>query len=284
MARKNRIPVKGLDSVHKVMPFLMNNRCDAEVYMAEEIDVTNLLKYLEKKNEGLIKEDRINVFHSINTAMAKTIYHRPLLNRYIQGKRFFDREEISLSFIAKRQFTEDAEDMIIRLVVKENDTIDTLKEIILKQVRKSRSNSSAGMNGFLDFITKGPKIFISFLVWVIKSLDYFGLLPESFMEMDPNYSTVLLTNLGSIKCNQAYHHLNNYGTNSIVVAIGTIHKKEVIIDDKKEIRDIVEIGFTIDERIADGFYFAKSIKLFKKILEMPESLELEIKEKIDDEL
>ena len=115
---------------------------------------------------------------------------------------------------------------------------------------------------------------------VAVSLKNYGLLPESFTKMDPNYTTVLLTNLGSIKCNQVYHHLNNYGTNSIIVAIGTIRKKEIINSDgKKEIRDVVDIGVTCDERIADGFYFAKSIMLFKQFMEKPEILDQKLKNK-----
>ena len=284
MARKNRRPVKDLDSMHMVLPFLMNNRCDAEVYIAEKIDVTALLKYLEKKNDGLIKEDKTTIFHAINTAIAKTIYLRPHLNRYIQGKKFFDRDEISLSFVAKKQFTDKAEDMLIRLVINEDDNIDIIKNRVLDKVRKTRSEESRGMNGFLDVITKGPNFLIAFIAFVIKSLDYYGLLPDSFMEMDPNYSTVLLTNLGSIKCNQVYHHLNNYGTNSIVMAIGTIHKEDVYINETKKTCDIVEIGVTLDERVGDGFYFAKSIKLFKFLIENPKLLDLPIKEEVDYEL
>ncbi len=64
---------------------------------------------------------------------------------------------------------------------------------------------------------------------------------------------------GSIKCNAAYHHLNNYGTNSLVVTIGKIHKEQVTDENGNvRIRDVVALGATADERIADGFYFASS--------------------------
>ena len=41
------------------------------------------------------------------------------------------------------------------------------------------------------------------------------------------------------------------------------------------------IGFTIDERIADGFYFAKSFKIFRHLIENPELLDRPLQEPID---
>ena len=38
-------------------------------------------------------------------------------------------------------------------------------------------------------------------------------------------------------------------------------------------KDSVELGLTVDERIADGYYYAKSIRLLKKLLDNPELLE-----------
>ena len=44
-------------------------------------------------------------------------------------------------------------------------------------------------------------------------------------------------------------------------------------DGHKEIRDVVDFGATLDERIADGFYFAKSLRLLKHVFENPELLD-----------
>ena len=106
-------------------------------------------------------------------------------------------------------------------------------------------------------------------------------MPESICKGDSNYATVLLSNLGSIKCNAVYHHLNNYGTNSIVITIGKIHKEQVVNQDgTTSVRDVVAIGATADERIADGFYFARSIRMLEKVLKNPKQLENEIRTEI----
>ena len=110
------------------------------------------------------------------------------------------------------------------------------------------------------------------------------LIPKAFSSVDPNYVTVMLSNLGSIKCDAVYHHLNNFGTNGIVITIGEYHKEPVLNKDgQMEIRDVVNLGITLDERIADGFYFARSFKLVKHIFENPELLDKTLGEEIDFE-
>ena len=111
--RKDGMRVTNLDAVHKIMPHLMENRCNAEVYSYETIDVTDLLKYLDKLNKN--SEQKITLFHAVVTAIAKTIYNRPLLNRFIAGKRFYDRNYISISFVAKNKLEDNAEERLIIL-------------------------------------------------------------------------------------------------------------------------------------------------------------------------
>ena len=277
---KKRKRVKDLDAVHKIMPYLMANRCEAEVYYVEEIDVTNLLKYIEKINVGLEKHERTTLFHAIITGVAKTIYNRPLLNRYISGKRFYDRKDISLSFVAKNKLEDHSEERLIILEAKSKMTLKDISQKILKVVSKTRQDNSNDMNDFLGIVTSAPRWLLSFIMWLFRKLDFYGLVPSFVSDGDPNYTTVLLSNLGSVKANCCYHHLNNYGTNSIVITVGVIQDKEV----NGELRKYVNLGLTLDERIADGIYFAKSAKLLKHILENPELLEDTVETKYDLEI
>ena len=50
-----------------------------------------------------------------------------------------------------------------------------------------------------------------------------------------------------------------------------------------EARDVVNIGATLDERIADGFYFARSLKLVKHLFKNPELLDKKLSEVIEYE-
>ena len=131
----------------------------------------------------------------------------------------------------------------------------------------------------IDGFAKIPRLILIPVMRIIRWLDFWGVNPKALTDGDPNYSSVLLSNLGSIQAPAVYHHLNNYGTNSIMVTIGTIHKEERIMPDgSKQIRDVVDIGATLDERIADGFYFARSLKLVKYIFSHPELLDKPLNE------
>ena len=258
-----------------VMGYLFPKRTDCEVYLNDTIDITELLKYLEKKNQA-DTSNRITVFHCVLTALDRMVRERPKMNRFIQGYRMYERYEISLSFVAKRKFEDGAEETLMFLTPADTDTVDDISRHINGDLTEARKSDVAtgGIDELLDIFAAMPRLMIMFLIRIIRWLDFWGINPKFLTDGDPNYSTILVSNLGSIKCPAVYHHLNNYGTNSIMVTIGTIHKEEVLQPDgTKQIRDVIDIGATLDERIADGFYFAKSLKLVKHICSNPELLD-----------
>ncbi|MBQ4467044.1 MAG: 2-oxo acid dehydrogenase subunit E2 [Firmicutes bacterium] len=258
-----------------VMGYLFPKRTDCEVYLNDKLDATNLIKYLEKKNAEH-PEYKTTIFHCALTSIDRIIRERPLLNRFIQGYRMYEREEISLSFVAKRRFADGANESLMVLVPKDDDNIDSISRKIVGDVNEMRKSEVAtgGIDELLDKFAAIPRIFLIFIIRIIRWLDFWGINPEFLTEGDPNYTTVLASNLGSIKCPSVYHHLNNYGTNSIMITIGALHKEEMVMPDgHKEIRDVIDFGATLDERIADGFYFAKSIRLLRHIFENPELLD-----------
>lgn len=278
--RRDGRRVRSVPGLQAVMAHLMPNRTDCEVYLNDKIDATELIKYLEKKNAEH-PEYKTTLFHCAITALARMVNERPLMNRFIQGRRMYERYEISLSFVCKRRFEDHAEEALMFLVPKNTDTLDDISKKIVGDVTKTRENehSTGGVDKLLDNFAKIPRPFLMLAIRIIRWLDFWGKNPKFLTEGDPNYSTVLCSNLGSIKCPAVYHHLNNYGTNSIMITIGTLHKEEVLMPNgHKEIRDIVDIGATLDERIADGFYFARSLKLIKHIFSNPELLDKPIGE------
>lgn len=268
----HRVKAPGLQTV---MTALMPKRTEAEVYLNDKIDATNLMKYLAEKNEGRT-EDKVTIFHCAITALARMVKERPLMNRFIQGYRIYERNEISLSFVAKRRFADNAEETLMFLVPAETDTVNEISKKIIGDVAEARKSDHAtgGVDELLDKFAALPRPLLAGSVRLIRYLDFWGKNPDFITAGDPNYSTILVANLGSIKAPAVYHHLNNYGTNSIMVTIGTLHKEEILMEDgHKEIRDVIDIGATLDERIGDGFYFARSLKLIRHIFENPELLE-----------
>lgn len=275
--------VREMDGVHHIMPYLFPNRTDSEVYINEQIDMTALVEFLEKKN-GEGAEFKTTPFHVIVAAVGKLIYHRPLLNRFVSGRRYYDRNRITLAFVVRRKITDVSEEMLLELPITGDTVLEEVSRKIIGDADDLKKGGGNDIGDALDFVKKFPRPLMRFVMWAVKVLDYFGKVPKALSAGDPNFSTVLLSNLGSIKCDAPYHHLNNYGTNSIVATIGVIHKEQVYNEEGiPEIRDVANIGLTLDERIADGFYFARSLKLLKYYLAHPEILERPVKEEVDYE-
>ena len=253
------------NGLQTVMANIMPNRADSEVYLHDVIDAT-----------ALHPDYKTTVFHAFIVGVARMIKERPLMNRYISGRRTYERYDITLSFIAKRRFADGAEEALLTVTARDDDTLDSVSRHIVGDVTRTRQSehSTDGIDVWIDRFAKVPRILSMALFRVIRWLDFWGIMPKALTEGDTNYSTVLLSNLGSIGCPSVYHHLNNYGTNSIVITLGTLHKEELLMPDgTHELRDVVDFGATLDERIADGFYFARSLKLVKYIFAHPELLD-----------
>lgn len=273
--RKDGYLVRDLTGLSTIMPYIMRKRTDSEVCLMDQLDLTELMRFIEKRNAEH-PNYKTTVFHCIVFALAKMLNERPKMNRFIQGRRHYQRYEIIMSFLAKRRFMDGAEEAFMNVIPKDDDTLDSISHRIygdITEMRKSE-HSTGGIDKSLDTLAKIPRFILIPLFGFLHVLDFWGKNFSAVMEGDTNYSSVLLSNLGSIKCPSVYHHLNNYGTNSMMVTIGTIHKEEMIgADGTKVTRDMVDFAATIDERIADGFYFARSLKLVKYLFSHPELME-----------
>ncbi len=281
--RRDGRRIRDLDGMHAIMPHLMPKRADAEVYLSAKMDVTDALAYIQKKNEGE-EEYLATLFHCFVMAVAKTVWMRPLLNRFVSGRRLYQRHEITLGFVVKRRFEDHSEESLMVTAAQEDWTLSQVTRIVVGKVHKVREQASFGVDGALNCVGRLPRWLIMFIVWGYRTLDFFGRVPRFLTAEDPNYATVFLSNLGSIQSPAVYHHLNNHGTNSIMVTIGTIRKEETILKDgSRAVRDVVDVGITLDERIADGFYFGRSWKIVQHLLANPELLDRPLKEEIDFE-
>lgn len=282
--RSGRIPVRNLDAFHIIMPYLVPGRTNNEAVLTEVVDIENIQKYVDKKNAGN-PSYKYTWFQVITAAIAKTIYLRPKMNYFITGRKFYERTEIQTAFVVKRSFDDHSEESCAKWILDTEggapiDQLHTFLEKFVTKVRvkKEIDHSSNTMNVF-KYI---PGFLLGLVFGIIKLMDRWGIYPRSFQLDDPCYSTVFVTNLGSIKMDADYHHIFNWGTNSFFVVISEKAKRLIVNEDgTTDIKDTIKIALTIDERIADGFYFAKSVKLLKHILQNPELLDRDVKEPIE---
>ena len=280
--RKDGRQIRNLDGLHFIMPQIYPNRCDNEAYIMERIDLTAAREYLNKKNaEG--PAFHYTVFQLLTAAILKTVYLRPKMNRFITNKTLFQRNYLSAAFVAKNQFADDGAESFVFFYANGDSTMEDLHEKIRKQVTERRAGKDDQSTDVMDILVKMPHFVSRAIVRVLCFLDKHGWVPQSIIETDPNYSSIFLTNLGSIKLRSGYHHLANWGTSSLFVVVGEQKRRPFTLESGTTVmRESIDLGLTIDERIADGYYYSNTIKLFKYLMEHPDLLELPFSTKIKE--
>lgn len=281
MGSRNAKRIKDLHGMEQILIDLKPKRCDSFVYSYKDLDVTNLVKYIDKKKK---KDKDITFFHAFVYAMGKVIYNRKRLNRFVQNRHVFEHNDVVISFVAKVAFDEKSEEIMIMVPIKEDDTLDTVSKYIIDKIDsiRNRKVKKEGANDAIDFLGKLPNIFRVPLIGLLKFCDKKGILPKSLTQDNLYYSSMIVSNLGSLKSNAIHHNITDFGTCSSLITMGMIENKEIIDNDgKKELRKICPWGMAFDERVADGFYLIKSIEMLQYLFNNPELLEEKANEKIE---
>ena len=272
--------LRELDSLHFITGIIYPNRCDNEAYISVKVDLTAMNAYLARKNETET-DFPYTMFHLVVAALLKTITLRPKLNRFIVNSNFYQRNEVSAAFVVKKQFSDKGAEALAFLHGKDEFTVEDVHEYIRSQVQECRSEKVDSSTENMDILNKLPrwlgKAAVKFIMW----LDKHGWVPKDMVATDPYYSSVVISNLGSIKLKCGYHHLTNWGTCSLFCIIGE-KKKSPFFGESGQVsmRETLELGLTIDERIADGYYYSKSVRLLEYLLTHPEELERPISEEV----
>ena len=272
--RRDATLLRNTDAMHFIMGIIYPHRADNEAYIAERVNLEPIKAYLAGKNvEGI--PFKYTFFHVILTALVKTVTLRPKLNRFYANENYYQRNKITAGFVIKKEFSDGSEEAVALLEAKPDATIDTIHQEIYQRVHATRNEQKKNTtDNSMDLLNRLPRFLSKAVIRFIRWLDRHGWCPDVLIGDDPNYSSVFLSNLGSIKLRSGYHHLTNWGTCSLFCVIG--EKKWTPLYDAHglvEMRETVDLGLTVDERIADGYYYSKSIRLFKYLLEHPALLE-----------
>ena len=282
MARRDGTKLKNIDSMHVIMPLVYQGRCNNEAFLSETLDLTNVMAYLEKK-KGLDPDYKYNLFQVMVTAMLKTITLRPKLNYFIADKTMYERNYISAGFTVKKEFKDDGDESLAVIKAKPDDTIDTIHEAIRKRVKERKDpNITDGATDFMDSLKNLPGPILKIIGSIFCWLDQKGLVPKSITDDYIFMNSVVVANIGSIGLGAGLHHLVEFGTTSLFLVIGEMKKRPFWDEEgNMTMKQSVDISLTIDERIVDGFYYAKSIRLFKKLIECPELLDRPLSEEVE---
>lgn len=275
--------IRTAPAMEQITAYFMPNRNGANNMFEESVEITELERYVRRKRrEGL---SNFGMSHVIMAAYVRTVAKYPALNRFIAGQKIYSRgEDIALCMTVKREMRTDAPDSVIKVHLHPADTAADVYRKFHVQVEKAKDEmENTAADNTANYFMMIPSLVLKFVMWLLKTLDYFGLVPAFLLEVSPFHGSVYFTSMGSLGIKPVYHHLYDFGTVPAFCAFGRKRRAEEIKDGEIVERKYVDLKFNLDERICDGFYYANVIKYFLRLLSRPEVLD-EIPETIEADI
>lgn len=275
LKRKDGYKIK-VDAFSRFIPLIMKERNDALVYLTQEISLTSLDQYVKKIYEetGV----RVSYMHIIYSAIVRIYKEMPHINRFIMSGKHYMRNDIEISMAVKKSLSIDAEETSLKFKFRGDESPLEIKQMLDEQIDLEK-NHDPNQKNLTDLFVKTleniPTFLLKIIVGVLKTMDKVNLLPKSIINASPFHASAFVTNLGSIGLDAALHHIYNFGTVGAFLSIGKKGKKLVMKDGKVVEEKIMNISFVIDERICDGYYYAKAMRQFYRYLQNPDSLDKE---------
>ena len=265
--------VEDLPAARVVVPHLMPTRLDATVYYPQHLDVERLMVWLDDANRDRPAETRIGFFHVFLTALARLFHRRPELNRFISGRRTYEHRDISFAFTVKKALTDEADEVQARITFTGLETVDEVRAKVDATLERARNHTRNESDVLVSRLVRLPGPLIAAVARTAWALDAINRLPKVLQDAIPTYASAYLVNLGSLKAEAPFHHLYRRGTAGVFVSIGTI-RPEPVVDEAGAVvaRRRVNVVFTIDERVTDGFYLVHSAHILQQMVDDPAAL------------
>jgi hypothetical protein len=252
---------------------IMHGRNESLINADIQIDLTNTYEFLNKYNKDRNEDEKLTLFHIFLTAVVRTITLRPKSNRFVSGRRLWQRNKINLSFVVNKEKTEEGEEVNAMIEFDPFDTLETIQKTVNDHLNEARHGVNPNEKD-IKFFGSLPRWLIRFIFWFVRWMDEHNMPIYSITKDMPLYCSVFIAHLGSINIDAVYHHLFELGTASVLLTIGKIQKAQVVNQEteKVEIKDVMTIRGSIDDRIASGIYTGPTFALLKKFVENPEPL------------
>ena len=280
--RKEGRLLRSLDAFYKFIPYIMVQKNDACNLFSDSVEITETDRWLrEKRKEGY---KSIGYLHLFIAAYVRAVSQRPSLNRFICGRRIFARNNIEVVLTVRRGMTSEAGETTIKVVFDPYDTVfDVYRKMTDKIDEIKYGEEDNNTEQVASALTKLPRFVLRFAIWILKVMDYFGLIPQSLLDASPFHGSMIITDLGSIGIGPVYHHLYNFGTLPAFIAFGAKRKAyEIQADGTVAQRKYIDFKINTDERICDGFDYAQGFKLFKMCIRQRELLETPPERVVED--
>ena len=261
-----------IDPIVQITPYLMPMRCDAQVFLEQKLDYEMLARYIARKaTEG----QKITFMQIVVAAYVRGVSQHPEINRFIKNKQYYARNNCSVSYtILKEMQHHDSPETVVRILFDLTDTLFDVRDRMNDAVERNRGVENAN---FVDKLAKGvlaiPGL-ATLIVGLVRLLDRYGLAPGALLNELPFFSSMFITNNGSIGLHHVWHHIYNFGNVSMFLGMGSVMKEATVEDGKPRMKRWLPIGITVDERVCSGAHYAEFFADVINCLNHPELLEV----------
>ena len=276
--------IRTLEPMAAITAYFQVERNTCSNMFAEAFEITHVDRYIRQKRKEGLKD--FGITHVLLAAYVRGIAKYPQVNRFISGQKVYSRgDDIQYCMVVKKQMSVDAPDTSIKVHLNTRDTITDVYNKLntaVEDVKKSAELDSS-LDHLIKVFTYIPSVIMKFLVWLLKLLDYFGLLPAALLELSPFHGTLFFTSMGSLGIRPIYHHLYDFGNLPVFGAFGC-KRRAYELDDEGNVtqKKYIDMTFVTDERICDGYYYATFFKYFRHLIRNPELLDTPPEEVVRD--
>ncbi len=265
--------LRSLNAFYQITPYIMRTRVDAHDYFEDRIDITGAEAWLRRQRDAGHME--LGWLHVFVAALVRTMVLKPRLNRFVAGQKIYARNEITISLAIKKKLDEDSPETTVKIRFEPADTIYDVARRVQEAVEANKAmEASNNTDRTARLFMLCPGFLVRLLIWIVRCLDYLGVMPRAIHRASPFHTSAFVTDLGSLGIKPIFHHLYDFGTTSIFVAFGSKerhreHDREGRLVEKK----FISIKVVNDERICDGHYYASAFKIMSSLLRDPSPLE-----------
>jgi hypothetical protein len=261
--------IRDVEPERRIMPFLMPGRNESAVYHEQTYDIGKTRRWLREFNRASPPQSA-TMFHLFLWACSQGLHRNPRMNRFIAGRRLYDRRGVQVSFAAKREFSATAPIVTVKKAFERDEPFAGSVAAMTGLISQGRSGEDRQVDRELRLAMILPALILRLVLWVLRGLDRMNLLPRKMIESDPMYASLFVANLGSVGLDNTFHHLYEYGTISIFAVLGT-QKKALVVgrSGAPEVREVLQVRWTLDERIIDGYYAGEGMRFVQRVMEDP---------------
>ena len=266
-SRPDGVPIFKIHPYRRLMFYIMPSRTESLVYFKRDVRADKFLDYIAKQPEDI----SANETHLLLASIGKTLEEHVEMNRFVSGRTLYQRNGVWISFSMKRQ-KQDKKSAIamVKMRYQSNASFRDFSKHVNDEIHIQRSGTKTYADKEFAFFNRIPRPFLNLGVKLFKLVDYYNLLPTSFIENDGLYTSVILANLGSLKMEPGYHHLFEWGNCPVFITVGQIKMKPVVEDGKVVAKKVLPLRLSYDERIDDGLTAKDALERLVEILENPE--------------